>query len=76
MKKHLCCEASRTLYEDYYAKQSGGDLSIFYGARAQRGHGIGSVLGDFFRRALPFLKSEAEILGKVGGRVFGTSHSH
>ena len=37
---------------------------MFYGARTQRGHGIGSLLGGLFRRALPFLKSEAEILGK------------
>ena len=64
MKKPYCCEASRALYEDYYTKQSGGELPVFYGARTQRGHGIGSVLGGLFRRALPFLKSGAEILGK------------
>ena len=64
MKKPYCCEASRALYEDYYTKQSGGKLPIFYGARTQREHGIGSVLGGLFRRALPFLKSGAEILGK------------
>ena len=56
--------ASRGLYEVYYTKQSEGDLSIFYGARTQRGHGIGSVLGGLFRRVLPFLESGAEILGK------------
>ena len=38
-------EASRALYEDYYTKQSGGELPVFYGSRTQRGHGIGSVLG-------------------------------
>ena len=64
MKKPYCCEASRALYEDYYTKQSGGELPVFYGARTQRGHGIGSVLGGLFRRALYFLKSGAEILGK------------
>ena len=64
MKKHFCCEASRALYEDYYTKQNGGELPVFYGARTQRGHGIGSVLGGLFRRALPFLKSGAEISGK------------
>ena len=64
MKKPYCCEASRALYEDYYTKQSGGELPVFYGARTQRGRAIGSVLGGLFRRALPFLKSGAEILGK------------
>ena len=64
MKKPYCCEASRALYEDYYTKQSGGALPVFYGARTQRGHGIGSALGGFFRGALPFLKSGAEILDK------------
>ena len=64
MKKPYCCKASRALYEDYYTKQSGGELPVFYRARTQRGHGIGSVLGGLFRRALPFLKSGAEILGK------------
>ena len=64
MKKPYCCEVSRALREDYYTKQSGGELPVFYGARTQRGHGIGSVLGGLFRRALPFLKSGAEIFGK------------
>ena len=65
MKKPFCCEANRSLFEDYYTKQSGGELPVFYGARTQRGHhGIGSVMGDLFRRALPFLKSGAEILGQ------------
>ena len=64
MKKPYCCDANRALYEDYYTKQSGGEVPVFYGARTQRGHGIGSVLGGLFRRALPFLKNGAEILGK------------
>ena len=64
MKKTYSCEASRALYEDYYTKQSGRELPVFYGSRTQRGNGIGSVLGGLFRRALPFLKNGAEILGK------------
>ena len=64
MKKPFYCEASRALYEDYYTKRSGGELPVFYGARTQRGHGIGSVLRGLFRRALAFLKSGAEILSK------------
>ena len=64
MRKPFCCEASHALYENYYSKQSGGDLPVFNGARVQRGNGIGSVLGGLFRRALQFLKSGAESLGK------------
>ena len=58
------CEANRALYEYYYTQQSGGDLPVFYGARTQRGHGLGSVLEGLFRRELSFLKSEAESLSK------------
>ena len=64
MKKAYCCEASSALYEDYYTKQSGGELPVFDGSRTQRGHGIDSVLRGLFRRALTFLKIEAEFLEK------------
>ena len=64
MKKPFCCEASRALYEDYYTKQNGGGLPVLYGARKQRGYGIGNVLEGLFRRALSFLKSGAKILGR------------
>ena len=30
-------------YDDYYARQVGGALSYFTGARVQRGHGFGSL---------------------------------
>ena len=62
MSKQFCCDASRALYEDYYTRQSGGEIPVFYGARAQRGHGLGSILGGLFRRDLPFLSSGAQIL--------------
>ena len=32
------------MYEDYYAKQSGGAMPVFLGTKRQRGHGIGSML--------------------------------
>ena len=57
------------LYEDYYTRQSGGEVPVFYGARTQRGHGVGSILGGLFRRALPFLSSEANILGQQAMNV-------
>ena len=39
-------------------------MPVFYGARPQRGNGLGSILGGLFRRALPFLSSRAKILGQ------------
>ena len=69
MRKPFCCDASRALYEDYYTWQSGGEVPVFYGARTQRGHGLGSILGGLFRRALPFLSSGAKILGQQAMNV-------
>ena len=69
MKKPFCCDASRALYEDYYKRQSEGEVPVFYGARTQRGHGLGSILGGLIRRALPFLSSEAKILGQQAMNV-------
>ena len=40
-----------------------------YGARTQRGHDLGSILGVLFRRALPFLSSGAKILGQQAMNV-------
>ena len=64
MKRKFCCDASRQMYEDYYAQQSGSGLPIFVGGRGQRGHGIGSVLSGLFRSAVPFLKRGMKFLGK------------
>ena len=36
---------------------------------AKRGHGLGSILGGLFRRALPFLSSGAKILGQQAMNV-------
>ena len=44
-------------------------MPVFYGARTQRGHGLGSILGGLFRRALPFLSSGAKILGQQAMNV-------
>ena len=36
-------------------------MPVLSGARIQRGHGLGSILGGFFRRlVLPFLKNNAK----------------
>ena len=60
MKRKFCCEASRGMYEDYYLKQSGGQMPVFMGSRFQRGHGLGSILSGLFRRVLPFLKANVK----------------
>jgi len=36
-------------------------MPVFSGARIQRGHGLGSIVGGFFRRLVfPFVKSNAK----------------
>ena len=69
MMKPFRCDASRALYEDYYSRKSGGEVPVFYGARTQRGHGLGSILGGLFRRALPFLSSGGKILSQQAMNV-------
>ena len=39
-------------------------MPIFVGTRGQRGHGLGSLLGGFFRSALPMLKRGLATFGK------------
>ena len=60
-RKVYCCDASRDLYEDYYSRQNGGEIPVFAGRRFQRGHGLGSILGGFFRRlVLPFIRTHGK----------------
>ena len=56
-------------YTKTYTRQSGGEVPVFYGARTQRRHGLESILGGLFRRALPFLSSGAKIIGKQAMNV-------
>ncbi len=62
MRRMYCCDASRSMYEDYYAKQSGGEMPVFRGARYQRGHGLGNFFSGLKRVAIPLLKRGAEFL--------------
>ena len=64
MRKKFCCDTSRSMYEDYYMKQSGDGMPIFIGSRGQKGSGIGSVLSGLFRSALPVLKKGLATFGK------------
>ena len=64
MRRKFCCDASRSMYEDYYMQQSGSGLPIFQGSRGQRGHGLGSMLSGLFRSAVPMLKRGLATFGK------------
>jgi len=62
-RRAYCCDASRHMYEDYYSCQAGGEMPVFAGSRYQRGHGLGSVLGGFFRRfVVPLFKTHGRML--------------
>ena len=59
-----CCDDDRKAYEDYYLNQCGHGMPVFYGARMQRGHGIGSIFSGLFRSIFPVLKRVAPVIGK------------
>ena len=54
------------MYQDYYSGKNqfvGGNMPIFVGAKYQRGHGLGNVLGGLFRSIiLPFIKRNAPMM--------------
>lgn len=64
IKRRPCCDRSSPLYDDYYVTQAGSGLPVFVGARTQKGHGIGSILGGLFRSAVPLIKKGVSTLGK------------
>ena len=64
MKRKYCCDASKGIYEDYYLAQSGNGLPVFQGSRGQRGHGLGSMLSELFRSAVPMIKRGLATFGK------------
>jgi len=73
-RKPYCCDASRQMYEDYYGRQVGGEIPVFRGAKYQRGHGLGSVIGGLFRRVvLPFLKTSGQFLKKNKGTILANA---
>lgn len=59
-------------YEDYYEKQSGSGLPVFYGAKQQKGHGLGNVFKSFYRWIAPIFKTHALPLIKDGAQALGT----
>lgn len=71
MRKPYCCEASRHMFDQYYASQQkgGGDFPVYVGRYKQRGHGLGNVIGSLFRRILPYLKSFAPVALRTGANI-------
>ena len=51
-------------YDDYYARQVGGALPYFTGARVQRGPGFGSLFSGLLRSVAPLIRRGAVALGK------------
>ena len=52
-------------YDDYYARQVGGALPYFTGARVQKGHGFGSLFSGLLRSVAPLIKRGALALGQA-----------
>ena len=58
---------SHKLYDQHYlnhAKQMGGNVPAFHGARSQRVYGLGSIFKSHFRWAALHLKQGVKALGK------------
>jgi len=62
----FCCGASRGMYQDYYTGKhqfGSGNMLIFRGAKYQRGHGLGNILGGLFGSILlTFVKRNVPML--------------
>ena len=56
-----------TVYDDYYLHQVGSGLSVFAGARRQRGHGFFNTV---MRLAAPLIKKAAPLI-KRGAKTVG-----
>ena len=62
---HVCFDGNKDSIEDYYGEQVGtGSLPVFQGAKVQRGHGLGNMLGSLMRTAMPLIKKGSKALGK------------
>lgn len=57
-------DESQEYYNDYYSRQVGEGLGYFSGSTIHKGAGIGSLIGNVFRKTLPLIKSGAAKVGK------------
>ena len=56
-------QAIQMNFNDYYARQVGGALPYFTGARVQRGHGFGSLFSGLLRSVARLIRRGAVALG-------------
>lgn len=59
-------------YQDYYEKQSGSGLPVFYGTKHQKGYGLGNIFRSFYRWIAPVFKTHALPVIKEGAKALGT----
>ena len=71
MKRPYCCEASRHLFDQYYARQQrgGGDFPVYVGRMRQRGHGIGDIFKSIWRFISPAFKTLAPHALRAGANI-------
>ena len=71
MKKPYCCDASRHLFDQYYANQQrgGGDFPVYVGRMRQRGHGIGDIFKSIWRFISPAIKTLAPHALRAGANI-------
>jgi hypothetical protein len=71
MKRPYCCEASRHLFNQYYAAQQkgGGDFPVYVGRMRQRGHGIGDIFRSIWRFISPAFKTLAPHALRAGANI-------
>lgn len=53
-------------YINYFENQCGSGMSIYHGAKLQRGYGLASFLKSMWRLAVPLFKSGARSLAQEG----------
>jgi hypothetical protein len=62
-------------YVKYYENQVGSGLSVFQGAKYQRGMGVGNIFKSFFNWILPIFKTHALPVIKTGAKTLGEEAS-
>jgi hypothetical protein len=71
MRKPFCCESSRHMFDQYYARQQmgEGDFPVYVGRLSQQGHGLGDILRGLVRRILPIMKTMAPYVLRAGANI-------
>jgi hypothetical protein len=71
MRKPYCCESSRHMFDQYYAKQQQekGDFPVYIGSVRQQGHGLGNIIGSLWLEILSILKSFSPHVLRTGANI-------